>query len=82
MIVRDAAGNMVRQGYCYTCLAMGGYFGRVTQGVLRSGQFWGWEMAVHRAGWPDARESLQSGEGKLGRTKYRRIPKCEGDEQE
>ena len=30
-IVCDTTGNTVRQGYCYTCLAIGGYFGRVIQ---------------------------------------------------
>ena len=48
-IICDTTGNAVRQGYCYTCLAIGvGYFGRVTNqgppnggvsngGVSRSG---------------------------------------------
>ena len=27
----DSTENTVRQGYCYTCLAIGGYFGRVTK---------------------------------------------------
>ena len=30
-MVCDSAGNTVRQGYCCTCLAIGGYFGRVTK---------------------------------------------------
>ena len=30
-IVCNTTGNTVRQGYCYTCLAIGGYFGRVTK---------------------------------------------------
>ena len=31
-IVCDTTGNTVREGYCYTCLAIGGgYFGRVTK---------------------------------------------------
>ena len=31
-IVCDTTGNTVRQGYCYTCLTIGGgYFGRVTK---------------------------------------------------
>ena len=30
-IVCDTTGNTVRQGYCYTCLAIGGYFGQVTK---------------------------------------------------
>ena len=30
--VCDTTGNTVRQGYCYTCLAIGGgFFGRVTK---------------------------------------------------
>ena len=35
-IVCDTTGNAVRQGYCYTCLAIGGYFGRVTTIVHRA----------------------------------------------
>ena len=31
MIVCDTTENTVRQGYCYTCLTTGGYFGRVTK---------------------------------------------------
>ena len=30
-IVCDNTGNTVRQGYCYTCLGIGGYFGQVTK---------------------------------------------------
>ena len=32
-IVCDTTGNAVRQWYCYTYLAIGGYFGRVTKDV-------------------------------------------------
>ena len=36
-IVCDTTGNTVRQGYCYTCLAIGGgFFGRVTKSVSSS----------------------------------------------
>ena len=39
-IVCDTTGNTVRQGYCYTCLAIagGGYFGRVTKGEALGGR--------------------------------------------
>ena len=33
-IVCDTTGNAVRQGSCYTCLAIWGYFGRVTKLVV------------------------------------------------
>ena len=36
VIVCNATENTVRQGYCYTFLAIGGYFGRVTKFRKRS----------------------------------------------
>ena len=39
-IVCDTTGNTVRQGYCYTCLAIGGgYFGRVTKDEVFQGHW-------------------------------------------
>ena len=45
-MVCDTTGNTVQQGYCYTCLKIGGYFGRLTK--LQGSKCTGFlEQAVH-----------------------------------
>ena len=61
-IVCDTTGNTVRQGYCYTCLAIGGYFGRVTKTQGQGAYTIGAKMIICRkncfdveqqgSGWP------------------------------